>query len=447
MNSTKTTSTAAEHLARRIPSLIAAWRAASPASRRPRLGGAALSPSEVRDAAASLLRLQRGLTGARELAGSGYMEHQALLGAYLLYYWPVSYIEVSLILEELRPLLPRHPWRILDLGCGPGPGAAALLDAGADELDLVDSGAQALELAKALLESRPAGPADGPVRTTYHRQDLAIDAQLPAGPYDVILLAHTLNELWKDESDRHARRLAVLERLAGLLALDGLLVVVEPALLATGRETLALRDDLAAAGYEVAAPCPGSYPCPALAAGPSRTCHLDTAWAPPEPVASLAAAAGLDRQSVKCSWFALRSDAARRRSAADFAATDSPSNQAPTRTQSAPAAASRRGRLAGARVVSEALLNKAGRLRIFLCADGQLTGLSAARGDRRAEELGFFSLRRGDVVTVEGAEPRPGGLGIGPDTALTLDRSAPRPEGTKTAARRRPDAGEDTRAR
>jgi len=465
VSSTYTHLSASERLARRIPSLLAAWRASSPAPRRPQGNVAALSPNEVKGAAASLLALQRGLTGARELAGSGYMERQALLGAYLLYYWPVSYIEVSLILEELRPLLPGSPRRVLDLGCGPGPGAAALLDAGAEELMLADSSAQALDLAKTLLESDGASPEGRQVRTVYHRLDIESGGPLPEGPYDLILLAHALNELWKDEPDRQARRLAVLERIAGLLSPDGLLVVVEPALLATSRETLALRDELAAAGYAIAAPCPGSYPCPALAAGPSRTCHLDTAWEPPEPVASLAAAAGLDRQSVKCSWFALRPVAAPHRPSAtdpapaDHAPADSASTDpAPSPSRAVLTAASQPGRLAGgvlaggvlagARVVSEALLNKAGRLRIFLCAECRLTGLSAARDDRRARELGFFDLRRGDVITVEGAEPRPGGgLGIGMDTRLSLDRRAPRPEGNKAADHRGPSGRGDRRAR
>ena len=43
------------------------------------------------------------------------------LGAYLLYYWPVSYLQAGLALEALAPSLPASP-RILDLGSRSRPG-------------------------------------------------------------------------------------------------------------------------------------------------------------------------------------------------------------------------------------------------------------------------------------------------------------------------------------
>ena len=81
-----------------------------------------LSDKELDRFGSVLKSLQRGLTGERRLAGASYFSREDYLGAYLLYYWPVSYCQVSLALEEIRMrgALPRID-RVLDLGAGPGP--------------------------------------------------------------------------------------------------------------------------------------------------------------------------------------------------------------------------------------------------------------------------------------------------------------------------------------
>ena len=384
-----------ERLARWLPILLASWRSRRHGRSRP---SAALAADELAYAARALLRLQRGLTGERSLAGSAYMEDDALLGAYLLYYWPVSYMQAALLLEELRPFLPLASLRGLDLGCGPGPMAAALADFGAGELALADASRPALDLAEALLRS-PRAPGDG-VAPALSLQlcDLESGAELPAGPYDLIVFGHALNELWKGEPERQKRLHGLVERASSLLSPGGILLVVEPASLAPSREALTLRDSLAAAGHQIVAPCPGSYACPALAAGPARTCHLDTPWTPPESLASLAKAAGLDRQSVKCTWFAMR-----------------------------PLGASVEDSIEGSRVVSDPMLNKAGRVRYFLCGEAALTTISAHKDDGHARDLGFFDLRRGDVISLRRAEPRSGGLGVDDETRLVIHRRAPLP--------------------
>jgi len=349
------------------------------------------------------------------------MDDPELLGAYLLYYWPVSYVEVSLALAELGA----SPRRVLDLGSGPGPAAAAALDAGATRLVLADGSEPALGLARRLLGAQgasvetvaldlesAAGPGAG-------LPGVLADAHADAAPFDLVVLGHCLNELWRGRPDRRESRLALLERAADLLAPGGAVLVVEPALLATSREALEQRDALAAAGYPILAPCPGrpegSYPCPILPAGPDRTCHAEAAWDPPEPVAALAQAAGLDRRSVKSTWFAF-GRAAEPRPASGPAPEPSPFG----RPGQKPAL---RGR-----VVSDPMLNKAGRVRYFLCAEGSLVSLSARKDSPEARASGFLSLRRGDLVRVAGAEARPGGgLGIVAGTELELLGRAPAP--------------------
>ncbi|MDP3179302.1 MAG: small ribosomal subunit Rsm22 family protein [Spirochaetaceae bacterium] len=389
----------------RLASLLELWRerrsgAGSHGSSRPPPKGQ-LSPAELAAASTALLGLQRGLTGDRALAGRDYMDDADLLGAYLLYYWPVSYLQTSIAIAELG----RVPGRILDIGSGPGPGAAALMDAGAAELTLVDGSRTALAAAARLL-----GGADA--RVAGIRLDLESGAPLPSGPFDLVNLGHCINELWKERPDRAALRLAFLERCGASLAPDGALLAIEPATLGASRELLELRDQLAGRGWSILAPCPGSYPCPAIAAGPGRSCHSEAPWSPPDMVAALARAAGLDRESVKFCYFAARPPA--------FVgpAVAGPAVAHPTPIGGGPSPA---------RVVSDPLLNKAGRLRYMLCDGGRLAALSAPSADPAAKAAGFFGLRRGDRITVEAPEFRESGFGIGPGTRIIVSARAPAP--------------------
>jgi SAM-dependent methyltransferase len=394
----------------RIPSLVEAWR-----NEGRRSAAGELSPREVEEAGAALLDLQRGLTGDRRLAGERYMDRRDLLGAYLLYYWPVSYLQISLALAE-RAAAPRGAIRrVLDLGSGPGPASAAILDAlgengepPPDELVLVDSSRKALDLASSLL----ARGAERPAEISAFKLDLEAEPELPAGRFDLVVMGHCLNELWRGRSDSPDLRLGLLRRIAGSLAPGGAILLVEPALLATCRELIALRDRLAAEGWCVLRPCPGSYPCPVLAEGRERSCHAESPWSPPEPVAALAAAAGLDRNSVKWTHFLLKPESGER------------GDEGRPREDGGSGQGS--GRVELRRVVSDPMLNKAGRIRRILCGGGGLATLSARAEDERARKAGFMDLRRGDFLRAEGLEERPGGgLGLCPDSKLELVSLAP----------------------
>ncbi len=356
---------------------------------RPDGAARTLPPARLAAVGKALLRLQRGLTGTRELVGAPYMRDPALLEAYLLYYWPVSYTQAARALE-LSKAGPRR--RVLDLGSGPGPVAAAFSDSGAREITLVDASPEALSLARRILENPPEGLApSGPPRVETLAADLEglAPGRLPPGPYDAIAFGHSLNELWKGRPDRVARRAAFIEALRSLIAPDGLVLVVEPALLATSRDAIALRDALAAAGWSVVAPCPAPIPCPALAAGPSHTCHDAAPWTVPPTVAALAREAGLGRDELKAAWFALSPDRV-------------------------PPAAPEGFR----RVVSEPMLNKAGRIRYLLCDTRGRVALSAKSGDPAAKASGFFALERYDLVRVTGAEARESGEGVTAGTII-----------------------------
>lgn len=401
---------AAAQLEAWIPRLLAVWRRSvrrpeprPPPGRRGPHGGQGrppprggrgpeglLLPDELRSVAAAVERLSRGLTRDRELAGARYMDEDRLLGAYLLYYWPVSYLQARGVLSEL----PSRPRRVLDLGSGPGPVAFAALDAGAAEVVAADRSPRALAAATAL--AREAGEALATREWNPTRP--APLAQLAGGrKFDLVAMGHVLNELWKGQ-DEDARRAALLEEALELVAPGGSLLVIEPALRDTSRALLRVRDLLVARGVAVRAPCLFRGPCPALLRE-TDWCHAERPVEPPGLVAQVARAAGLRREAVKMSYLVLAPRGE------GWAAPP------PGRTF---------------RIVSEPLAGK-GRLRYMGCGPEGRLGLSlqekhVADGNRR-----FEGLLRGDVVSVTGGEPRGDGLALDATSEVHVVAAAGRP--------------------
>lgn len=367
-----------------------------------------LTHGEFARLSAALLRLQRGLTGNRALIGARYMDDPDLLAAYLLFYWPVSYAQVSSALAQAA----FQPRRALDLGSGPGPATAALLDSGADRAVLVDASGDALDLASRVLSIGGSGRGDLRfVSLDLEREDPY--AALAGGePFDCVVFGHSLNELWPEDPDRAERRRSLVLRSASVLSPGGALLVVEPALLSTSRDALELRDGLVAEGWSIRAPCPGRsrLVCPAFAAGPGHTCHDELRWDTPETVRQLARRTGLDKDSLKATWFLARPP--RRDSDAAGAAAPPGAAESQADLSAYPEDAFR--------VVSDALLNKAGRVRFLLCGKSGRFPFSAPADDPRSRNSGFLYLRRGDVIRVAAPETRSSGWGLASDTRIEV---------------------------
>ncbi|MBQ3687800.1 MAG: hypothetical protein II932_08200, partial [Treponema sp.] len=312
-----------------------------------RTAGRRTGKADLNRIAAALLRLQRGLTGERKLAGGHYMDEKALLSAYLLYYWPVSYQQMRYILRQLPgDFLPPSPctagreFAILDVGSGPGPASAALCDfllqgqkdktaprtrsqlSRAVSVTFTDHAPQALALAKALfdrdfpsvqVQSRVVNLEQSSGQGKPPRPPLLPEAQAEKR-FSAVLFSHSLNELWQGREDRIARRTALIGQVLDLyMEENALLILCEPAQTQSSRELIAVRDALLAArtDLQLLAPCVcANVPCPALLQGDGSTCHAEGNWEAVEPATSLAEAAGLDRQSIKMAYFAFRKRAA-----------------------------------------------------------------------------------------------------------------------------------------
>jgi ribosomal protein RSM22 (predicted rRNA methylase) len=384
--------TPADDLSAWIPRLLATWRAARRGPRRggPRPPPDALLPDELREVGAAVTRLSTGLTRERELAGARYLDDERLLGAYLLFYWPISYLQARGVLSEL----PRRPRTVLDLGSGPGPLAFAALDAGAAEVTACDRSKQALSAARELarLSGEPLSTREW---NPTHRKPLA---ELTGGRApDVITLGHVVNELWKGDGAEQ-KRAALLAEAARTLAPGGSLVVIEPALRDTSRALLRVRDLLVATGLAVRAPCFFRGACPALAKE-TDWCHAERAIDPPPLVAQIGRAAGLRKEAVKMSYLVL--------SPPGEPWADPPPGQV-------------------FRIVSEPLAGK-GRLRYMGCGPDGRKGLALQEKHVGEANRAFKTLRRGDVVALEGAEARGDGLALGAASRVTVLAEAGRP--------------------
>jgi len=365
-----------------------------------------------RPAETGFLELQRGLTGERSLVGKSYMDDPGMLAAYQGYYWPASRSQCLAALDRLAFLIGARGIpegapavrRLIDVGSGPGPVAAAFASRGATKLCLVDQSAPALALARRMIALDSPGAdidtVDADIREA--RPD-----EIPLwGSADCVSFGHSLNELWAGKPDRVARRAELLEKYAAALAPGGYVLAIEPALLETSRDMIAVRNLLVGRGWSVLAPCPGreGLACPVIEAGPSHTCHETARWKMPEETARLARSLGLDRERLKMTWFALRPPVAGGPEGYRF-----PPEEPEV-----------------FRVVSDPMRNKGGRLRRLLCgARGRfpLSAPSAGAGDATAFPE-FDRLERGDFISVSDPEARENGWGMG--SASSIARLFPR---------------------
>jgi ribosomal protein RSM22 (predicted rRNA methylase) len=373
----------AQDLARWMPRLLAVFRRA----RKLPEGPDTLLPHELKEVAAGVRTLSLGLTRERQLAGARYMDDPRLLGAYLLFYWPISYAQGRQVFGEL----PGRARSVLDLGSGPGPLAFAALDAGATDVTAADRSRPALALAKEL--AIEAGEA-----MATREWDPQRTSELPATGLDAILLGHLLNELFGKGEAALGRRAALVEKALAALRPGGSVVLIEPALRDTSRELLQLRDVLVRRGFAVRAPCLFRGDCPALVK-PTDWCHAERAFRMPPLLEQLARTAGLLKEALKMSYLILAPK--------DEAWREPPSGRS-------------------FRIVSEPLAGK-GRQRFMGCGPEGRLGLALQDKHRSEGNAAFFRLQRGDVVTVTQAEPRGDGLALGEDAEVRIVAPAGRP--------------------
>lgn len=288
-------------------------------------GSVRIGHDRIAQAVADLSRL---FTKDRAVLKAGYLDHAAHAAAYLKYFLPVNLCKVRILLDEMPQSWPEQesgrPIRILDVGSGPGAGALAVLDwlhqhrpGRIKDLTVVavDASAEALKQARSLWQSycRESGLTDG--RLITHEGNLErvsngvwLGQIEPQAPYDLIIAANCLNELFPGNVDPVQAKVELVTHLLARLASAGTLMIVEPALRDTSRALHHMRDRLVQEKRcTIYSPCLHEHSCPALV-NPFDWCHEERPWEPPSEIQQIDDEVGFIKDALKFSYLLLRKD-------------------------------------------------------------------------------------------------------------------------------------------
>ena len=226
--------------------------------------------------AQAVVNLSRLFTTARPSLPLRYLDDPAHAAAYHSYFLPVNLSKIQVLLDELpnddSTEMPDRPMTVLDLGCGPGTGSLALLDwlwhrspKRAKSLSVLaaDASNSSLQDVKRLWEvyCRDVGITGAGLRCVEGNLEHPLKGDLGkqimrGGPYDLIIMANCLNELFPTAGDPPVERAAVVAQLLPFLAPHGTIMIVEPALRQTARALHQMRNHLLKQGLcTVYSPC------------------------------------------------------------------------------------------------------------------------------------------------------------------------------------------------
>jgi ribosomal protein RSM22 (predicted rRNA methylase) len=276
----------------------------------------------------AIQELSQLFTRERRSLPANYLEIPGFAAAYLSYFLPVNAAKIQLLLDELpiradRAGNPEVPFAVLDLGSGPGTTALAVLDwtaqtSGKDtplHLLCVDRSEAALKDSAWLWERYCREAAAGQAVLKVHRGDLET---LPRGslvkiiqasaPYDLIVIANCLNELFCGSGDPVSRRAELVGALFPFLQPHGSIMLVEPALRQIARDLHRVRDQLVQSKRcTVYSPCLHEQACPALVRA-DDWCHEERPWATPPAIQAIDRKVGFIKDALKFSYLLLRKD-------------------------------------------------------------------------------------------------------------------------------------------
>ena len=278
--------------------------------------------------AQAVVNLSRLFTTARAALPPRYLDDPAHASAYLAYFLPVNLSKVQALMDELPSPgwteTPDRPMAVLDLGCGQGTGSLALLDwlwhrsperAGSVSVLAADTSPAPLQDSKRLWEAycQEVGISSTGLRCVEGNLEHPLKGDLGkqivrGGPYDLIIMANCLNELFPASVDPPAERAVVVAQLLPFLAPHGTIMIVEPALRQTARALHHVRNHLLKqAVCTVYSPCLHEGACPALDR-PDDWCHEERPWQTPPTVASIDRDVGFIKDALKFSYLLLRTD-------------------------------------------------------------------------------------------------------------------------------------------
>lgn len=337
-----------------MPILIGAWR------RFHKLPGPAdkLQTREFRSVVEAVSNLLKGIEG-------DYFADRNVLGAYLLYQWVIHYQQGLSLINEIPDM---NLGRVLDVGSGPGAFALAALRHGAREVIALDRNATALQLA-----GEVCGRYGFPL--TVRKQDVSKIPLAVEGEFDLIIVGHCLQELFPDTKKNWKQaQQEWLRELLSKLTPHGHLLIVEDSHLPANRRVLEIREQLVSAGVQVQAPCVWQGECPALQTKNSP-CYAQREFEKPYVLKEIQRAAQINLGSLKMSYLILKSPKAE---------------------------CEKRAEKPVYRVISPPVDSHTGK-RYYLCGTDGKKSLGSHLTDHPQESRAFEYLKRGELISLEGA--------------------------------------------
>lgn len=374
-----------------MPILMGVWRRfhkeSGPSDR--------LQTREFRRVVEAVNLLQKGLVEGDALVGKNYFEDPETLGAYFLYHWVLHYQQGLSLLGEL----PQTPKRVLDICSGGAPFAFAALRHGARQVFATDQNLRALELG-----AEVCGRYGVPLTI---RRWVCLKENLPiTGELDLIILGHCLSELfptkekgWRDKQN------TFISHLLSRLTPHGHLLIVDNSYLEANRRILDLRDHLVGQGVPVQAPCVWRGPCPALQAKNSP-CYAQREFEKPPLIKEIQRSAQINLGSLKMSYIIYRSPKA--------AWPELPSKNY-------------------YRIISPPVETFNGK-RFYLCGTDGKKLLGSHITNHSADTRAFEYLRRGELISIEGALEKQQALDIIEGSQIKIEAACGKPLEEETSA-------------
>lgn len=348
-----------------------------------------------------------------------YLGNSSLMAAYLAYFVPSNLLKIEIPLAELflHPTLRAgfEEISLLDLGSGPGTASAGFINfffhrlAGKGKVKSLSITAvdrvrenlcEAEFLLSELWKSYASSCSQGrhfdfslyTVKADLHQLERE---NLEGRKYDLAVLSNALIETGKGEK-MPTGSLAMIEHIAHKnLKNNGSLIIIEPALRDSSRDLLMLRDEIIKKGeFNIYSPCLDTGPCGALE-NKKDWCHESYGWQPPKIVEEIDKRTAFEKRSLKFSYLVVRKDGL---SMGDLAAERKDDNY---------------------RIVSDLMVMK-GEKRVFVCGKRGRTLLGRLNRHESHANAAFDSLKRGDIVSIEGIHEQGSLLRIGQASKVTV---------------------------
>lgn len=356
------------------------------------LGIPGLDYRTARSHAAQLNALRTRMRTLADGFASGVPAESTYSRAYVAYNFPLNFMKARYVTRQIMALFPSllsgDKLKVLDIGCGDGAGLLGVLYGVGMDCRAVYRGYDAsrtmIRQGRQLIRELTGQRALPRIRLEV--KDIGDGLLKTKERYDLIILSNSLIEIAGDS--RGAVR--YVERISKNLSERGIMILIEPALVATSRRVMELRDALIARGtLHILLPCLHTETCPLIdLRGGKEWCHQSIQWKPPDYLRILNQGMNREIQVLKFSYLVL--------SASAHTVPD------------------------GYLVISQVLKEK-GKKRCYLCSPARRIELVRLNKHRAPRNSDFDRIVKGSIVSLhKGEQHRPDHLRITADTGVRL---------------------------